>query len=80
MKLISCTEKFQFRIENFRIEKSQLKLFGHGNKAERLRKGSPNKLFLPKQMKEKQLNDLEINRPMTLKTLDGIARDFTHAK
>ena len=38
-----------------------------------LKKCSPNKLYLPKQMGEDQLDDLELNGPITLRILDGIA-------
>ena len=38
-----------------------------------LRKKSPTKLYLPKQMGEDQLNDLELDGPITLRMLDGIA-------
>ena len=36
--------------------------------------------YLPKQMGENQLDDLELNGPITLRILDGIAWDFTQAK
>ena len=49
--------------------------------AECLRKDFPNKLYLPKQMGEdQQLNDLELDVPITLRILDGTAWDFTQAK
>ena len=38
-----------------------------------LRKKSPTKLYLLKQMGEDQLNDLELDGPITLRMLDGIA-------
>ena len=48
--------------------------------AECLRKDSPNKLDLPKQMGKDQLDDLELDGPITLWILDGIAWNFTQAK
>ena len=45
---------------------------------ERLAKA--NKLYLPKQMGEDQLDDLEPDGPITLRILDGIVWDFTQAK
>ena len=48
--------------------------------AECLRKDSPNKLYLPKLIGENQLNDLELDGPITLRILDGIARDFIEGK
>ena len=35
----------------------------------------PNKLYLPKQMGEDQLEDLELDAPIALRILDGIAWD-----
>ena len=61
-----------------RIEKSQLKWFRNVSKI--LRKDSPNKLYFPKQTGEDQLDDLELDEPITLRILDGIAWDFTPAK
>ena len=49
-------------------------------KQKSLRKDSPNKLCLPKQMGEDQSDDLELDGPITLRILDGIAWDFTQAK
>ena len=43
-------------------------------------KDCPNTLYLPNQMVEDQLDDLELDGPTTLKILDGIAWDFTQAK
>ena len=41
----------------------------------------PNKLYLlPKQVGKEQLDDLELDGPITLRILDGITRDFTQAK
>ena len=61
-----------------RIERSQLTWFGHVTKMpqERL----PNKFYLRKQTGEDQFNGLQLDGPITLKILDGIARDFTQAK
>ena len=41
--------------------------------AECLRKDFPNKLYVPKQMREDQLDDLELEGPITLRILDGTA-------
>ena len=57
-----------------RIERSQLRWFGH------VRKDLPNKLYFPKQMREDQLDDLELDGPLTLRILGGTAWDFTQAK
>ena len=46
-------------------------------RGECLSKDSPNKLYLPKQMGEDQLDDLELDGPITLRILGGIAMDFT---
>ena len=55
-----------------RIKRSQLRWFGHVR--ERLRKDlSPNKLYLPKQMGEDQLDGLELDGPITLRILNGTA-------
>ena len=35
---------------------------------------------MPKQMGEDQSDDLELDEPITLRILDGIARDFAQAK
>ena len=43
-------------------------------------KDSPNKLYMPKQMVEDQLDDLELDGPITLRILDGIAWDFAQVK
>ena len=61
-----------------RIERSQLRWFGHVSRMpqERL----PNKLYMPKQMGEDQSDDLELDGPITLRILDGIAWDFAKAK
>ena len=45
-----------------------------------LAKDSPNKLYLPKQMGEDQLDNLELDVPITLRILDGTAWNFTLAK
>ena len=60
-----------------RIERSQLRWFGH---VSRLPQDFPNKFYLPKQMGEDQLDDLALNKTITLRILDGIACDFTQAK
>ena len=57
------------------IERSQLRWY-----TECLRKDSPNKLYMPKQMGEDQTDDLELDGPITLRILDGIAWDFAQAK
>ena len=61
-------------------ECKDLNLDGLAIKAECLRKDSPNKLYLPKQMGEDQLDDLEPDALVTLKNLDEIAQNFTKAK
>ena len=62
-----------------RIKRSQLRWFGHVR--ERLKKDlSPNKLYLPKQMGEDQLDGIELDGPITLRILNGTALDFTQAK
>ena len=48
--------------------------------AECLRKDYPNKLYLQKQMGEDQLDDVELDGPITLRILDGIAWGFAQAK
>ena len=40
----------------------------------------PNNLYLPKQMEEDQLDDLELNGPITMRILGRIVWDFTQAK
>ena len=62
-----------------RIERSQLRWFGHVSRL-CLRKDSSNKLYLPKQMEEDQLADLELDEPITFRILDGIVWDSTQAK
>ena len=40
----------------------------------------PKQAYMPKQMGEDQSDDLELDGPITLRILDGIARDFAQAK
>ena len=57
-----------------------LSLDGLAIQAECLRKDFPNKLYLPKQIAKDQLDNLELDRPITLRNLDGFPWDFTQAK
>ena len=57
-----------------RIERSQLRWFGHVSRIPH--ENSPNKLYLPKQI-EDQLDNLELDGPITLRIKDGTAWDFT---
>ena len=61
-----------------RIERSQLRWFGHVSRMpqERL----PNQAVLAKKMGEDELNELKLDGPNLLSILDGIAWDFTLAK
>ena len=61
-----------------RIQRSQLRWFGHVSRMPQ--ENPPNKLYLPKQMGEDQSDDLELDGPITLRILDGIAWDFAQAK
>ena len=61
-----------------RIERSQLRWFGHVTEC--LRKDSPNKLYMPKQMVEDQLDDLKLDGPTTQRILNEIAWDFAQTK
>ena len=61
-----------------RIERSQLRWFGHVSRMPRER--LPNKLYLPKQMGKDQLDDLKLDEPIIMRILDGIAWNFTQAK
>ena len=61
-----------------RIEKSQLRWFSHVStmRQERLSKQA----LLAKENEKDQLDDLELDGPITLRILDGIAWDFIQAK
>ena len=61
-------------------ELNDLSLDGLIMQVECLRKDSPNKLYLPKQMGEDQLDDRELDGPIALRILDGIAWDFIEVK
>ena len=79
-KVRSCEIRESLNIEPLllRIERSQLRWFGHVSRMPQKR--LPNKLYLRKQMGEHQLDDLELDGPITLRILDGIAWDFAQAK
>ena len=62
----------------FRIERSQLRWFGNAGRMPK--ENFPNKLYLPKQKGEDQLDDLELDGPITLRILDGSVWDFAEAK
>ena len=53
-------------------ELKDLSLDGSAMQEECLKKDSPNKLYLLKQMGEDQSDDLELEGPITLRILDGI--------
>ena len=57
-----------------------LTLDGLAKEAKCLRKDSLNKLYLPNQKGEDQLDDIELQLSIALRILDGIAQDFTQAK
>ena len=61
-------------------ELNNLDLNGLAIYAESLRKDFINKASLAKQMGKDQLNDLELDGPIALRIVDGIAWDFTQAK
>ena len=61
-------------------ELKDLSLDGLAMQAECLRQDSPNKLCLPKQMGENQLDDLVLDGLIILRILNGIAWDFAQAK
>ena len=61
-------------------ELKYLSLVGLALSAECLRKDSINKPYLSKQTGKDQLDDLELDGPLTLRNWDGIAWDFTWAK
>ena len=61
-----------------RIERSQLRWFGHISRMPQ--ENLPNKLYLPKQMGENHVDNIELDRPISLKILHGISWDFTQAK
>ena len=61
-----------------RIERSQLRWFDHVSR--KPQEKLPNKLYLPKQMGEDQLHDLDLDGLITLRILNGIAWDFTQAR
>ena len=62
----------------FQIKRSQLRWFGHVSRMSQER--LPNNLYLPKQMGEDQLHDLELDGPTALRILGRIVWDFTQAK
>ena len=61
-----------------RLQRSQLRWFGHVSRMplERL----PKQALLAKANWEDQLNDLELDGPITLRILAGISWDFTQVK
>ena len=79
-KVRSSEIRKSLSIEPLFSELKDLSLDGLTMQAECLRKGSPNKLYMPKQMEEDQSDDLELDGPIALRILDGIAWDFAQAK
>ena len=79
-KVRSSEIRISLNIERYFSELKDLSLDGLAMLAECLRKDSRNKLYLPKQMGEDQLDDLELDGPITLRILDGTAWDFAQAK
>ena len=72
----------QHRAVTSQIERSQLRWFGNARKHNTLGKTPQTSFtcYLPKQMGKDLLDDLELDGPITLMILDGIAWDFTQAK
>ena len=79
-RCVALRFKNLFTSNRYFSELQYLSLDGLAMLAECLRKDSPNKFYLPKQMGEVLLDDLELDRPITFRILDGIAWDFNQAK
>ena len=62
----------------FRIERFQLRLVGHVSKMPQKRLSK--QTYLPQKMGKDDLDNLELDKPITLVVLDGIAWYFTLAK
>ena len=67
-------------IEPYFSKFKNISLDGWAMWAECLRKDCSNKLYLPEQMGEDQLDDLELGGPITFRILSGIVWDFTQTK